>query len=185
MNKHRIAVIPGDGIGPEVIAEGVKVLEKIAELDKRITFEFSYFPWGCEFYSKHGRMMDEDGLEQLKEFEAIYLGAVGYPGVPDHISLWELLLKIRKGFDQYVNIRPITLLQGAPCPLKDVKRDELDMLVIRGTARASTRAPKTGCSKANRMRSYCRAACFRVRVRSGSSVTHSKLREGLAVRSPA
>lgn len=131
MNNHRIAVIPGDGIGPEVISEGIKVLKHIAALDGKMRFEFTYFPWGCEYYSKHGRMMDEDGLEQLKKHEAIYLGAVGYPGVPDHISLWELLLKIRKGFDQYVNIRPITLLEGAPCPLKDVTREQLDMLVIR------------------------------------------------------
>lgn len=76
-------------------------------------------------------MMDDNGMEILKEFDAIYLGAVGYPGVPDHVSLWDLLLRIRKGFDQYVNIRPITLLKGAPCPLKDVKREDIDMLVIR------------------------------------------------------
>ncbi|GAA3333189.1 hypothetical protein GCM10020331_096280 [Ectobacillus funiculus] len=76
-------------------------------------------------------MMDDNGMEILQEFDAIYLGAVGYPGVPDHVSLWDLLLRIRKGFDQYVNIRPITLLKGAPCPLKDVKREDIDMLVIR------------------------------------------------------
>lgn len=128
---HKIAVIPGDGIGPEVIAEGVKVLEKIAELDRSFKFEFTYFPWGCEYYLKHGKMMDDDGIEQLKDFDAIYLGAVGYPGVPDHISLWDLLLKIRKEFDQYVNIRPVQLLEGAPCPLKDVTREQIDMLVIR------------------------------------------------------
>ncbi|AFC29121.1 tartrate dehydrogenase [Paenibacillus mucilaginosus 3016] len=131
MNSHRIAVIPGDGIGPEVIAQGIKVLNHIAALDGKLQFEFTYYPWGCEFYSKHGRMMDDDGLDQLSQHEAIYLGAVGYPGVPDHISLWELLLKIRKGFDQYVNLRPITLLEGAPCSLKEVTREGIDMLVIR------------------------------------------------------
>jgi tartrate dehydrogenase/decarboxylase / D-malate dehydrogenase len=131
MKVHKIAVIPGDGIGPEVLAEGIKVLERAAQLDGSFKFEFTYFPWGCEYYVKHGKMMDDDGMEQLKQFDAIYLGAVGYPGVPDHISLWDLLLKIRKEFDQYVNIRPIQLLDGAPCPLKDVSRDQIDMLVIR------------------------------------------------------
>lgn len=128
---YKIAVIPGDGIGPEVIEEGVKVLKQVAALDKRFQFEFTYFPWGCEFYLEYGKMMDDNGMEILQEFDAIYLGAVGYPGVPDHVSLWDLLLRIRKGFDQYVNIRPITLLKGAPCPLKDVKREDIDMLVIR------------------------------------------------------
>ena len=128
---HRIAVIPDDGIGPEVIAEGVKVLNRVSQLDGGFRFEFTYFPWGCEYYLKHGRMMDEDGLEQLRRFEAIYLGAVGYPGVPDHISLWDLLLKIRKGFDQYVNLRPIRLLEGVQSPLAGVTKERVDMIVIR------------------------------------------------------
>ncbi|WP_349305475.1 tartrate dehydrogenase [Bacillus sp. FJAT-50079] len=131
MKKLKIAVIPGDGIGPEVIDEGVKIMKKAAELDGRMTFEFTYFPWGCEYYLQHGKMMDEDGIEQLKAFDAIYLGAVGYPGVPDHISLWDLLLRIRKAFDQYVNIRPITLLNGAPCPLVGGSKETIDMLFIR------------------------------------------------------
>jgi len=131
MKKYKIAVIPGDGIGPEVLAEGIKTLRKVAEIAGDFAFEFTYFPWGCEYYLKHGKMMDDDGMERLKSFDAIYLGAVGYPGVPDHISLCDLLLKIRKGFDQYVNIRPIQLLAGAPCPLKNIKRDQIDMLVIR------------------------------------------------------
>ncbi|MEW9672958.1 tartrate dehydrogenase [Ammoniphilus sp. 3BR4] len=128
---YKIGVIAGDGIGPEVIHEGVKVLNTIAEVDGSFRFEFNYFPWGCEYYAKHGEMMPEDGLEQLRYFDAIYLGAVGYPGVPDHISLWDLLLKIRKGFDQYINIRPITLLEGAPCPLKDANKEDINMLFIR------------------------------------------------------
>ncbi|RNF40205.1 tartrate dehydrogenase [Planococcus salinus] len=129
MDVYKIALIPGDGVGPEVIDEGVKVLEKIAEMDGGFRFEFTRFPWGCEFYSETGKMMDEDGMEQLSEFDAIYLGAVGFPGVPDHISLWDLLLKIRKGFDQYINLRPIKLLNGAPCPLTE--KPDIDMLVIR------------------------------------------------------
>lgn len=131
MKTHKIAVIPGDGIGPEVINEGIKVLNTIARLDQSFRFEFTYFPWGCEFYTQNGKMMDDDGIDQLKEFDAIYLGAVGFPGVPDHISLWDLLLKIRKSFDQYVNIRPVTLLKGAPCPLKNIENEEIDMLFIR------------------------------------------------------
>lgn len=131
MNVHKIAVIAGDGIGPEVINEGVKVLKEVAEIAGDFSFEFTYFPWGCEYYLEHGKMLPDDGLDQLMKFDAVYLGAVGYPGVPDHISLRELLLKIRKGFDQYVNVRPVKLLQGAPCPLKDVTRDQIDMVVIR------------------------------------------------------
>ncbi|WP_333651623.1 tartrate dehydrogenase [Lacrimispora sp.] len=128
---HKIAVIPGDGIGPEVISEGVKVLQCIEKLDKSIQFEFTDFPWGCEFYLKNGKMMDDDGIETLSKFDAIYLGAVGYPGVPDHISLWGLLLIIRKSFDQYVNIRPVKLLTGAPCPLKDKKPEDINMIFVR------------------------------------------------------
>ena len=131
MKNYKIAVIAGDGIGPEVIDEGIKVLNKIATLDGNFQFDFTHFPWGCEYYTKHGKMMADDGIEQLKEFDAIYLGAVGFPGVPDHISLWDLLLIIRKEFDQYVNIRPIKLLKGAHCPLADVKREDIDMLFIR------------------------------------------------------
>lgn len=131
MKTFKVAVIAGDGIGPEVLNEGIKVLDKIAELDGTFKVEYTHFPWGCEYYLKHGKMMDEDGMDKLKEFDAIYLGAVGFPGVPDHISLWDLLLRIRKGFDQYINIRPVTLLKGAPCPLKDVKREDIDMLFIR------------------------------------------------------
>jgi len=131
MKNYKVAVIKGDGIGPEVLNEGIKVLNKISELDPEINFDFSFFPWSCEYYLKHGKMMDDNGLDQLKDFDAIYLGAVGFPGVPDHISLWDLLLKIRKGFDQYVNLRPIKLLQGAPCVLKNVTKEDIDMLVIR------------------------------------------------------
>ncbi|WHY00164.1 tartrate dehydrogenase [Neobacillus sp. DY30] len=131
MKKLKIAVIAGDGVGPEVIDEGIKVLNKVAEIDSTFQFDFTYFPWGCEFYTKHGKMMDDDGIEQLKAFDAIYLGAVGFPGVPDHISLWDLLLKIRKSFDQYVNIRPVTLLKGAKTALQDVKREDINMLFIR------------------------------------------------------
>ena len=98
MITHKIAVIAGDGIGPEVIDEGIKVLNAVAKLDGTFKFEFTKFPWGCEYYKETGRMMPENGMELLSKFDAIFLGAVGAPGVPDHISLWDLLLIIRKGF---------------------------------------------------------------------------------------
>ncbi len=131
MLTHKIAVIAGDGIGPEVIDEGIKVLNAVAEKDGNFKFEFTSFPWGCDYYKETGRMMAEDGIETLKKFDAIFLGAVGSPGVPDHISLWDLLLVIRKSFDQYVNLRPVKLLSGAPCPLKDVKPEDVDMVFVR------------------------------------------------------
>lgn len=131
MVKHKIAVIPGDGIGPEVIKEGVKILEAISKKVGDISFEFTYFPWGCEYYLKNGRMMPEDGLEKLEKFEAIYLGAIGDPRVPDHVSLRELVLKIRFSFDQYINLRPVKLLEGVPCPLKNKKTEDIDFVVVR------------------------------------------------------
>ena len=130
MTRYRIAVIAGDGIGPEVTSEGIKVLEALQESFK-YSIDFDFFPWGCEYYHEHQRMMDEDGLKKLSAFDAIYLGAVGDPSVPDHLSLWGLLLPIRKGFDQYVNLRPIKLLPGAPCPLKDQKPEDIDILFVR------------------------------------------------------
>ncbi len=131
MNVYDIAVIAGDGIGPEVLREGRRVLERVAELDGGFRFHFTDYPWGCEYYLKEGRMMAADGMERLRDHDAIFLGAVGYPGVPDHISLWDLLLVIRKEFDQYINLRPVKLLRGAPCPLKDVKREDIDMIFVR------------------------------------------------------
>ncbi|MBQ3135750.1 MAG: tartrate dehydrogenase [Oscillospiraceae bacterium] len=131
MTTYKIAVIAGDGIGPEVIAEGIKVLDEVARLDGGFRFEFTHFPWGCEYYKETGRMMAEDGIEQLKAFDAIFLGAVGAPGVPDHVSLWDLLLKIRKSFDQYINLRPVKLIAGAPTPLKDVAIEDMDMTFVR------------------------------------------------------
>ena len=131
MQVHKIAVIAGDGIGPEVIAEGIKVLETVAKIDGTFSFDFTYFPWGCNYYKETGRMMAQDGIEILSGYDAIFLGAVGTPGVPDHISLWDLLLVIRKKFDQYINLRPVKLLEGAPCPLKDVTPQDVDMIFVR------------------------------------------------------
>jgi tartrate dehydrogenase/decarboxylase/D-malate dehydrogenase len=112
----RVAVIGGDGIGPEVVGAGMRVLEAAAE-GTSLQLSFTEFPWGCEYYLEHGRMMAEDALDTLAGFDAIYLGAVGWPTVPDHLSLWGLLLPIRRGFDQYVNLRPARLLRGVESPL--------------------------------------------------------------------
>ena len=131
MKNYKIAVVAGDGVGPEVIDEGVKVLREVARLDGRFEFDFTFFPWGCDYYKQTGKMMPDDGIEQLSAFDAIFLGAVGAPGVPDHISLWDLLLIIRKSFDQYINLRPVKLLDGAPAPLKDVPKEDIDMVFIR------------------------------------------------------
>jgi len=131
MKKYNIAVVAGDGIGPEVIAEGIKVMDCIAEIDGGFGFEYVHYPWGCEYYLEKGEMMPADGLEMLKKSDAILLGAVGYPGVPDHISLRGLLLAIRHEFDQYVNLRPVKLLRGAKGILTGAKREDIDMIFVR------------------------------------------------------
>src|ERR687886_2982452 len=132
MRVYRIAVIPGDGIGNEVVPEGIRVLDRIASsAEGTFRFEYEYFPWGCEYYLATGRMMDADGLQRLQSFDAIYFGAVGWPGVPDHVSLWGLRLAICQGFDQYANIRPIRLLPGVPSPLRAATAESMDWVVVR------------------------------------------------------
>ena len=111
--KFRIAVIPGDGIGNEVVPEGLRVLDRLAATSGgTLAFEYESFPWGCEYYLRTGRMIDDDALQRLSPFDAIYFGAVGWPGVPDHVSLWGLRLAICQGFDQYACVRPVRLLPG-------------------------------------------------------------------------
>src|SRR5215470_8603387 len=129
MQALNIAVIPGDGIGKEVAPEGMCVLEAAA---RRFGFRFNWqcFDWSCETYSKTGKMMPADGLEQLRPFDAIFLGAVGNPEVPDHISLWGLLIPIRRSFRQYVNIRPVKLWPGIPSPLRDARPEDVDMVIV-------------------------------------------------------
>ncbi len=126
-----IAVIGGDGIGPEVVGAGMRVMRAAAEGDPSLDLSFEEFPWGCEYYLEHGRMMPDDALQTLAGFDAIFLGAVGWPTVPDHVSLWELLLPIRRHFDQYVNLRPTRLLRGVSSPLKTEDPDALDITVVR------------------------------------------------------
>ena len=132
--KKRIAVLAGDGIGKEVIPAGLEVIWHAindAPLGSAPALELVEFPWGCDFYRKHGRMMDRDGFDQLQAFDAIYLGAIGDPSVPDHISVWELILPIRQRFDQYVNLRPMRLLPGIPGPLAGRTAADIDMVCVR------------------------------------------------------
>jgi tartrate dehydrogenase/decarboxylase/D-malate dehydrogenase len=129
MSSFRIAVIPGDGIGREVIPAGVAAIQAAAR-GTDLTLSFTEFPWGCEFYKTHGRMMDEDGLAQLATFHAIYLGAIGAPGVPDGVSA-ALLLAIRQRFDQYVNLRPMRLLPGLASPLANRSAADIDLVCVR------------------------------------------------------
>ena len=128
--RHRIAVIAGDGIGQEVIPVGVSVLQTVA-LRCGFALELTEFPWGCEFYRKNGHMMEPDGFERLRGFDAIYFGAVGDPSVPDHIAVWQLILPIRQRFDQYVNLRPMRLLPGVACPLANRSASDIDMICVR------------------------------------------------------
>lgn len=126
----RVAVIPGDGIGKEVIPAGMQVLEA-AGAKHAISFDWREFDWSCETYLETGRMMPEDGIAQLSTFDAIYLGAAGFPTVPDHISLWGLLIPIRREFDQYINLRPVRLFGGVPCPLAGRNPGDIDFMVVR------------------------------------------------------
>lgn len=130
MTHHRIALIPGDGIGTEVIPAARRVLDSVAGRHG-IRFTYQSFDWSCERYVHEGAMMPEDGLEQLRGYDAILLGAVGYPGVPDHVSLWGLLIPIRRGFQQYVNLRPIRVFEGVPSPLRDARPGEVEFVVVR------------------------------------------------------
>jgi tartrate dehydrogenase/decarboxylase/D-malate dehydrogenase len=128
MAKYRIAVIPGDGIGKEVMPEGIRVVDTVAARFG-IEFTWDHLDWSCDRYHSAGGMMPKDGLDQIKGHDAIYLGAVGWPTVPDHVSLWELLIPIRRNFQQYVNLRPVRLFEGVPCPLAG--RPEIDFWIVR------------------------------------------------------
>jgi tartrate dehydrogenase/decarboxylase/D-malate dehydrogenase len=128
--RYRIAVVPGDGIGREVVPEGKRVLEVAA---KRFGFDLQWdqFDWSCEYYAQHNRMMPEDGLERIAQHDAVFLGAIGWPTVPDHISLWQLLIPIRRRFRQYVNLRPVRLFEGMACPLVGKKPGDIDFVIVR------------------------------------------------------
>jgi tartrate dehydrogenase/decarboxylase/D-malate dehydrogenase len=131
MNTYTIAVIPGDGVGMEVVPEGLAAIRRAGEVTGSFSIETRDFPWSCRYYLETGRMMPEDGIAQLADANAVYLGAVGFPGVADHVSLWGLLLPIRQSFDQYVNLRPIEVLDGIASPLRDRGPSDIDILCIR------------------------------------------------------
>lgn len=131
MKNYAIAAIPADGIGPEVISAGVEVLHAVAKRQGDIQFSVRTFEWGSDYYKAHGVMMPEDGLQQLKPFDAIYFGAVGAPDVPDHITLWGLRLPICQGFDQYANVRPTRTLPGIQSPLRHAEAGSLDWAIVR------------------------------------------------------
>jgi len=129
--RYRIAVIPGDGIGKEVVPEGLRALET-AGRRFGVAFEWDELPWSCDYYAKHGRMMPEDWFERIRHHDAMFFGAVGWPAtVPDHVSLWGSLIQWRRGFDQYVNLRPCRLMPGVPSPLANRKPGDIDFVVVR------------------------------------------------------
>src|SRR6266478_3573859 len=130
MATYRVAVIPGDGIGKEVVPEGLRVLEAAGRRFD-IAFDWDPLDWSCETYKHTGRMMPADGLERIARHDAIFLGAVGFPGVPDHISLWGLLIPIRRRFRQYINLRPVRLLPGVSSPLAGVRPGDIDFWIVR------------------------------------------------------
>ena len=129
-SSFRIAVIAGDGIGREVIPAGIAAIEAVAR-GSDVKLDFTEFPWGCEFYLKHKRMLDEDAYDRLATFDAIYLGAIGAPTVPDHISAGDMILPLRQRFDQYVNLRPMRLLPGLSSPLANRGAADIDMVCVR------------------------------------------------------
>lgn len=131
MREYRIAAIPGDGIGPEVIDAGLEVLRALEQKSGEFRLHVERFPWGSDFYKKMGRMMPENGMEVLRPFDAIYFGAVGAPDIPDDVTLWGLRLAICQGFDQYVNLRPTRILRGLISPLRDCRAGDLDWAIVR------------------------------------------------------
>jgi tartrate dehydrogenase/decarboxylase/D-malate dehydrogenase len=131
MRTYSIASIPGDGIGQEVIPAGLEVLAALAKKSGDFELNVTEFPWGSAYYRQHGVMMPDDGLNELRNMDAIYFGAVGEVGIPDHITLWGLRLKICQGFDQYANVRPTRIFQGVTSPLRDGEPDSFDMVIVR------------------------------------------------------
>jgi tartrate dehydrogenase/decarboxylase/D-malate dehydrogenase len=131
MRELNIASIPGDGIGKEVVIAGQQVLDTAAEVFGEFHLNYDTFEWSCEYYAKHGKMMPDNALEILKQYDAIFLGAVGFPGIPDHVSLWGLLLPIRRSFQQYINLRPVKLMPGIQTPLAGRSPADIDFLVVR------------------------------------------------------
>src|SRR5436305_523368 len=131
MREYKIASIPGDGIGKEVIPAGLTVLEALSQLSGDFKLQVETFDWGSDFYRANGSMMPEDGLDVLKRFDAIYFGSVGDPDIPDHVTLWGLRLAICQGLDQYANVRPTRILPGITSPLRNASVGDLDWVMVR------------------------------------------------------
>ncbi|MDF1536842.1 MAG: tartrate dehydrogenase [bacterium] len=129
-NSYKLTLVPGDGIGREMIPEGVRVLDALAA-QHGFSLKYEEFPYSCDYYREHGRMMPEDGIDRMSQCDAIFLGAVGYPGVLDHVSLWGLLIPIRRSFQQYINIRPVRLFPGVVSPLANRTAEDIDFVVVR------------------------------------------------------
>ncbi|MBV9969086.1 MAG: tartrate dehydrogenase, partial [Xanthobacteraceae bacterium] len=131
MKTYKIAAIPGDGIGKEVVAAGIEVLDALAAREGRFAFHYDHFEWGSDYYKRHGVMMPADGRDLIRHHDAIFFGAVGAPDVPDHVTLWGLRLAICQPFDQYANVRPTRILPGITSPLRNVTGPELDWVIVR------------------------------------------------------
>ena len=129
-NSYKLTLVPGDGIGREMIPEGLRVLDLLAA-QHGFGLQYQEFPYSCDYYREHGRMMPEDGIDRMSQCDAIFLGAVGYPGVPDHVSLWGLLIPIRRSFQQYINVRPVRLLPGIVSPLANRTAEDINFIVVR------------------------------------------------------
>jgi tartrate dehydrogenase/decarboxylase/D-malate dehydrogenase len=170
-HRYRVAVIPGDGIGREVIPAALAVLEAVTA-PAGIRLETTEFPWGCDHYRRTGRMLDEGGFDRLREFDAIYFGAVGSPGIPDHVSVWELILPIRQRFDQYVNLRPIRLLPGVAGPLAGRGPPDLDMLCVRERTPRSEYSAGRPAARGHRLEVSTETAIF---THSGISASSLRL----------
>ncbi len=128
--RYTIATLPGDGIGLEVVPVAIRAVDQIAQLHG-FSVDWNFFEWGCDYYLQTGHMMPEDALDKISESDAIFLGAVGAPGVPDHLSLWGMLIPIRRRFDQHINMRPAKILDGITSPLRDERAKDFDLIVIR------------------------------------------------------
>ena len=146
--KHKIAVLPGDGIGKEVVPEGLKVLDAVAARFD-IGFQWDHFDWSCDYYAKHGKMMPDDWRAQIGQHEAIFFGSIGWPAtVPDHEALWGSLFKFRREFDQYINLRPVRLMPGVPSPLANRKPGEIDFYIVRENTEGEYSNSGAACSRA-------------------------------------
>lgn len=158
MGDYKIAVLPGDGIGIDVTAEAVKVLKAVASLDGGINFEFQEFPWGSQYYLAHGEMMPKDAIDTLAGFNSILLGAVGDPAVPDHVTLWGMLLPIRQCFQEYVNLRPSKLLPGIESPLRGKGVKDIDIVFVRENMEGEYAGVGGECTKVHLLKLLCKLA---------------------------